>query len=462
MKFPRLSIVTFVAVVNIFAPAFTQIANAGEVSLRLWGGGGDLAMENAHKELESENAFMANNSWVGFIDWVDRYDGLGLGSEVSYSFNERARLVLSVELHNSEAEGEFFGIGAKSGQHVYRGNYYTTLGAELGGTYFLYTIGDALRFGLTVRVGVHTLADAEEEGFEGGPLNFYNWHRHLSGVAPGGLLGAEVELRAWRGFGAFVLAGYRVLSFDKYRFDFEDSNGVRTEGVYKTSTGGFRSLDFSGPEFRAGLSAVLGGRSPGAARAGAVSDRAEGGAEAVSYGFKAGLNISDVIGQDSGSTDVGFNFVGGGFVTVPFTKCLAIHPEVLFSTLGVTSTDTPPFPAQPTEITLSVDYIMLPILLRFTPPLAGPHLSLGPYFAFNVHDDLDFAGRGVDGSIKPSDLGMVFNIGTEIPMSGKGKFTFDIRYALGLTSFAYEDSPSRGSVDVQHSVVSLLFGYAFQ
>jgi len=189
---------------------------------------------------------------------------------------------------------------------------------------------------------------------------------------------------------------------------------------------------------------------------------AESGAEAVSYGFMVGLNISDVIGQDFGSTDVEFNFVGGGFVTLPLTKCLAIHPEVLFSTLGVTATDTPPLPAQPTEITLSVDYIMLPVLLRFTPPLAGPHLSVGPYLAFNVHDHLDIAGQDVDDLIKPSDLGMVFNIGTEIPLSGKGKFTFDIRYALGLTPFAYEDPQSLGSLDVQHSVVSLLFGYAFK
>jgi len=41
------------------------------------------------------------------------------------------------------------------------------------------------------------------------------------------------------------------------------------------------------------------------------------------------LNISDVIGQDFGSTDVEFNFVGGGFVTLPLTKCLAIHPHLV-------------------------------------------------------------------------------------------------------------------------------------
>jgi hypothetical protein len=71
-------------------------------------------------------------------------------------------------------------------------------------------------------------------------------------------------------------------------------------------------------------------------------------------------------------------FAGGLYMNFPVAKSLLIEPEVLYTNKGAGIEDT--------EITLNLNYIEIPVLLRyeFTPDNPGPFAYVGPYVGFNV------------------------------------------------------------------------------
>lgn len=99
----------------------------------------------------------------------------------------------------------------------------------------------------------------------------------------------------------------------------------------------------------------------------------------TSVGFLGGADFTTLTGLDSNvSVRSSTGFAGGLYVNFPVAKSLLIEPELIYANKGAGIKDT--------EITLNLNYIEIPVLLRyeFTPENAGPFAYVGPYVGFNV------------------------------------------------------------------------------
>ena len=101
----------------------------------------------------------------------------------------------------------------------------------------------------------------------------------------------------------------------------------------------------------------------------------------LSYGIKAGLNLSTVYDtqSDDFNADPKLGFVTGAFVAIPIGKYLGFHPEILFSQKGYKTSGTY-MGLIDYEFTRTSNYIDLPLLIAFKPSemftvVAGPQYS---------------------------------------------------------------------------------------
>ncbi len=100
----------------------------------------------------------------------------------------------------------------------------------------------------------------------------------------------------------------------------------------------------------------------------------------LSYGIKAGLNLSTVYDDQNEdfNADPKLGFVTGVFVAIPIGKYLGFHPEILFSQKGYKASGTAGLIEY--EYKRTSNYIDLPLLISFSPTelltlVAGPQVS---------------------------------------------------------------------------------------
>ena len=178
----------------------------------------------------------------------------------------------------------------------------------------------------------------------------------------------------------------------------------------------------------------------------------------VSFGVKAGPQLTNLIGDDADGIDskVGFNV--GGYANIRFSEQLAFQPELQFSAQGGK------FEGRDLGVDYKVKYnfsnINVPLMMKWY-AYDGLNFEFGPQVGFNVAAktdwDYDTPIDGVDGSGKRDiedaetvDFGLNIGAGYELP-SG---LNFGIRYTHGLTDVIKD-------VDVKHSVIALGVGYTF-
>ncbi|MDK2979145.1 MAG: hypothetical protein PWP52_1859 [Bacteroidales bacterium] len=101
----------------------------------------------------------------------------------------------------------------------------------------------------------------------------------------------------------------------------------------------------------------------------------------LSYGIKAGLNLSNVYDTQSEdfNADSKLGFVAGAFIAIPVGKYLGFHPEILFSQKGYKASGTY-LGMMEYEFTRTSNFIDLPLLISFKPSemftvVAGPQYS---------------------------------------------------------------------------------------
>lgn len=100
----------------------------------------------------------------------------------------------------------------------------------------------------------------------------------------------------------------------------------------------------------------------------------------TTVGLKAGLNISNVydVETDDFEADAKVGFAGGGFITVPVGRLLAIQPEILYSQKGFSASGS--FFGSNYNITRTLNYLDIPIFISVRPSkflsiMAGPQFS---------------------------------------------------------------------------------------
>lgn len=176
----------------------------------------------------------------------------------------------------------------------------------------------------------------------------------------------------------------------------------------------------------------------------------EEGVGVTAKGFKAGLNLANISGDDAEGSSTLMGFAFGGFMTYNFSPNMAIQPEILYTMKGF-SVD-----AIIMEIDTKFNYLEIPVLLKFTfgENSTKPFFMVGP--AFSILMSADVEGLDVKDALKSTDLGIVAGAGAGFPM-GSGTMSVEGRYTMGMSSV--DDTGL--DIDWKNSVISVMVGYGF-
>ena len=184
-------------------------------------------------------------------------------------------------------------------------------------------------------------------------------------------------------------------------------------------------------------------------------------AEVTGFGVKAGLSCANIHGHDVYEQRSRMGFGAGAFLTFGLGSSFAVQPEVLFVMKG--SKYSNGSGADVYRETLSLDYIEVPVLIKFFLPVAGSfrlHLFAGPSLAFKVRARVKATFGGETevetlDNVKNTDLGLAAGVGLEHPL-GRGRITLDLRYTAGTGSL------SKGTGDdIKNEALGLFAGYSF-
>ncbi|MDH5173815.1 MAG: PorT family protein [Elusimicrobiota bacterium] len=194
-------------------------------------------------------------------------------------------------------------------------------------------------------------------------------------------------------------------------------------------------------------------------------------AQGVTGGLKAGMNIANMHGDNVKlAEELGIEFsskiglCAGGFITYTLNDMFAVQPEFLFSVKGAKGEGE--IEGEPTKITMRMNYLEIPVLAKLLIPTPGdvrPSLFVGPSLAIKLtgKSKLESAAGSEEADIeglKSTDFGLVFGGGIDFAL-GRGKFTVDARYTLGLITTR---EPEEGEeIDIKNGVISLMVGYSF-
>ena len=183
-------------------------------------------------------------------------------------------------------------------------------------------------------------------------------------------------------------------------------------------------------------------------------------------GPKAGLNIASIGGDDADqilegqSLDSKTGFAGGLFFTYQFSNMFAIQPEAYYTMKGATYSESG------ADLTISLDYIEVPILVKFIIPIEGsaikPSIFAGPSIGFNMtaKSKVEFDGESQENDFKDdtksTEFSLAFGGGVGFPV-GNGELGVDIRYILGMSTFDDSSDPW----DLKNNVINFNLYYGF-
>ena len=197
--------------------------------------------------------------------------------------------------------------------------------------------------------------------------------------------------------------------------------------------------------------------------AGALFAQQQSAAAQVVLGAKLGATFSNV-DQDPDAFDTSSltSFGGGGFIRFRIAG-LSLQTELLALTKGATFED----PIPDDNLKLKVDYIEVPLMLRFGLSSGTgfmPYVMAGPSVGFeigceleeddsDISEDCDEAGVGLFERAK-TDFGLTGGLGFELP-AGPGNVLLEGRYTLGLT-----DINKEGEAKQRNRMFGVFVGYA--
>lgn len=165
-------------------------------------------------------------------------------------------------------------------------------------------------------------------------------------------------------------------------------------------------------------------------------------AQKINYGAKAGLNVSNLYGNNQDKNSL-VTFHAGLFTQIEISEKLNIQPELLYSRQGADLNSL---------YKAKLDYISIPIQFKYN-VLPKFFLQAGPQVSFLVSDKAIFYDDNIgtlDTDAKSVDFG--FNTGFGLHLAD-GIFT-EARYNFGISTVA--ENP-----DIKNGVLQISLGYIF-
>ena len=167
-----------------------------------------------------------------------------------------------------------------------------------------------------------------------------------------------------------------------------------------------------------------------------VEAQASAPATRARIGVMAGVNLATLAGNDVDDAENRIGALGGLSYVRNWGGATGLEMDILYSAKGVKSVDGSD------EFTLKLNYIEIPVLLRYDFPSSGavrPHVSIGPSLAFrascgaettsggaSISVDCDGLQEGLDVKLKSLDVGAALGAGLDFAM-GRRTFTVGAR-----------------------------------
>ncbi|KIC62947.1 porin family protein [Chryseobacterium taiwanense] len=158
-----------------------------------------------------------------------------------------------------------------------------------------------------------------------------------------------------------------------------------------------------------------------------AQQKAKASASPVSFGVKAGLNVSSINADDAKAKA---GFYGGVFANIPVATSFSVQPEVLYSGMGAKNKDY-------SSVKLNLDYISVPVMLQYN-VLPELYLEAGPQFSFAISKKIkgDGGSVDVDNYYKGFDFGVGIGAGYYIAQG----FGVTARFVAGATDIVENNS----------------------
>ena len=177
----------------------------------------------------------------------------------------------------------------------------------------------------------------------------------------------------------------------------------------------------------------------------------------ASFGFKGGLNFSNLYTDNVDDNNVLTGFNAGLYAKFPISKGIAIQPEISYTTKGAELVYNNAFVNGVAKF--NVNYIEVPVLLVMN-ITDNFNLHVGPYAAYMVSgktsndSNLISTQRELDTKdFNKFDAGLAGGLGIDLDV-----VNFGVRYNYGLTKIAKQSNTSFISSDAKNSVLSVYVG----
>lgn len=179
------------------------------------------------------------------------------------------------------------------------------------------------------------------------------------------------------------------------------------------------------------------------------------GEDAGPFGDATAAALGEFAGGSWSATEkTRWGFVGGVGGTYWFTDYLGASAEAAYASRGTKWSLSEPDSGYALEQLLSLNYIEVPLLVNFRPPVGGflrPNLIAGPVFGFRVHSSLRIkappaSGFGtlvqldVDEDAKSSYVGGLVGAGASIRTSPRTALLLQVRYMTSFGNVVEDDA----------------------
>ena len=175
----------------------------------------------------------------------------------------------------------------------------------------------------------------------------------------------------------------------------------------------------------------------------------------ASFGFKGGLNFSNLYTDNVDDNNVLTGFNAGLYAKFPISNNIAIQPEISYTTKGAELVYNNAIVQGTAKF--NVNYIEVPVLLVMN-ITDNFNVHVGPYAAYMVSgkrtNDTNFSSSQTEldtNDFNKFDAGLAGGLGIDLDV-----VNFGVRYNYGLTKIGKDDSFI--SSDAKNSVLSAYIG----
>ncbi len=182
-------------------------------------------------------------------------------------------------------------------------------------------------------------------------------------------------------------------------------------------------------------------------------------------GFRGGLSLATLGGDDVEDVDSRTGLNIGGFVNIPLSDVVGLQIGAGFVQKGAEETEFG------VKFQIAVDYLEIPVLLTLSPPTSGNvgfNFYIGPALGFKTSCNVSGSEDGVtvsfdcddpdfEADLKSVDFGAMVGAGLDIGLTDNVSLVVEGFYNFGLTKI----DDSGVDDDVKNRAFSLLAGLSF-